>query len=79
MNKIIQKIGRRIKGLKKWLNRIISDFWQNWIAAGVCCPVCIRPVLYRMAGNKVGEKCYISPHIFLGPGPGKLFIGGGRL
>lgn len=56
---------------------ILSDLLQNWLAAGIVCPKRIRIVLYRLAGNKIGKDCSLAPRIFLGPGPGKLFVGGG--
>lgn len=78
ITKIINGIARRLKEEWRGTKIICSDFLQNWLAAGVACPIKIRPVLYRIAGNKIGKNCYISPRIFLGPGPGKLSVGGGH-
>lgn len=76
ITKIINGIARRLKEAWRGTKIICSDLLQNWLAAGVACPIKIRPVLYRIAGNKIGKNCYISPRIFLGPGPGKLSVGG---
>ena len=78
ITKIINGIARRLKEAWRGTKIICSDLLQNWLAAGVVCPIKIRPVLYRIAGNKIGKNCYISPRIFLGPGPGKLSVGGGH-
>ena len=40
----------------------------------LACPIKFRPALYRLAGNKIGKNCYLSPRIFLGPDSGKLFV-----
>ena len=56
---------------------IISDFWNNTIVAGVLFPIILRPVGYRISGNIIGRKCYLSPRCFVGPGKGKLYIGDG--
>lgn len=74
--RFINGIERRIKETRRHLKLIVSDLLQNWIASGVVCPIKVRPILYRLAGNKIGKGCYLSPRIFLGPGPGKLFVGG---
>ena len=74
--KIINGIKRRAKEARRGIQLICSDLLQNWLAAGVACPIKLRPVLYRLAVNKIGRNCYLSPRIFLGPGPGKLFVGG---
>lgn len=76
--KIINGIKRRAKEARRGIQLICSDLLQNWLAAGVACPIKLRAVLYRLAGNKIGRNCYLSPRIFLGPGPGKLFVGGGH-
>ena len=55
---------------------MIIDFYQNCIISGVLCPIKLRPFLYRIRGHKIGDKCYLSPQIFLGPGgSGKLIVG----
>lgn len=77
--KMLSGIKRRIKEAGKGMRLISSDLLQNWLAAGVVCPIKLRSVLYRLAGNKIGKNCYLSPRIFLGPGPGKLSVGGGHL
>ena len=77
ITKIINGIARRLKEAWRGTKIICSDLLQNWLAAGVACPIKIRRVLYRIAGNKIGKNCYISPRIFIGPGPGKLSVGGG--
>ena len=76
VTKIINGIKRRMMEAWRGLKLICSDFLQNWLAAGVACLLKFRPVLYRIAGNKIGKNCYLSPRIFLGPGSGKLFVGG---
>lgn len=78
ITKIINGIARRLKEAWRGTKIICSDLLQNWLAAGVACPIKIRHVLYRIAGNKIGKNCYISPRIFIGPGPGKLSVGGGH-
>lgn len=72
VKKMFHAIKRRIIEAAHGLRIILSDVVQNWIATGVVCPIKLRPVLYRIAGNKIGKACYLSPRIFLGPGPGKL-------
>lgn len=64
-----------IKKIIKHLKIGISDFWNNFIASGILCPVVLRPFLYRISGNKIGSKCYISPRCFVGPGKGRLRVG----
>lgn len=76
IKKIIKGIQRRIKESRRGILIICSDLLQNWLAAGVACPIKLRTLLYRLAGNKVGKNCYLSPRIFLGPGSGKLSVGG---
>ena len=76
--KVIRGVQRRLKEARKGIQLICSDLLQNWLAAGVVCPIKLRPVLYRLAGNRIGKNCYLSPRIFLGPGPGKLSVGGGH-
>ena len=66
----------RLSSIGVGFKRIFSDFILNFIAAGVICPIFIRSLLYRIMGNKVGKKCALSPRIFLGPGKGRLTIGG---
>jgi len=58
------------------LEFIISDLIQNWLAASIACPIKMRPILYRIAGNKIGRGCYLSPQLFHGLGPGNLTVGG---
>ena len=70
------KIGRRVISL---FRPVISDFWHNWLAASIFCPIRMRAVLYRLSGNKIGHHCRLCPRIFLGYGPGKLYVGGGYL
>lgn len=72
VKKMFHAIKRRIIEAAHGLRIILSDVVQNWIAAGVVCQIKLQPVLYRIAGNKIGKACYLSPRIFLGPGPGKL-------
>lgn len=79
LKKIMRGIQRRLKETRKGIQRICSDLLQNWLASGVACPIKLRPILYRLAGNKIGKNCYLSPRIFLGCGPGKLSVGGGHL
>lgn len=74
--KILKAIKRRIKEVRRGIQLICSDLLQNWLAAGVACPIKFRPVLYQLAENKIGKNCYLPPRIFLGLGPGKLFVGG---
>lgn len=64
-----------LKKILRHLKIMISDFWNNFIASGVVCPILLRPTLYRISGNKIGKKCYISPRCFIGPGKGKLIVG----
>lgn len=78
LEKVMKGIRRRLKEARRGAQLICSDLIQNWLAAGVVCPLKFRPVLYRIAGNKIGKNCYLSPRIFLGPGPGKLLVGGGH-
>ena len=72
MKKIIRKIARKLRPFA-------SDFWHNCIAASFFCPAGLRAALYRASGNKIGNKCRLSPHLFLGYGPGRLHVGGGHL
>lgn len=74
--KVMKGIQRRLKEARRGTQLICSDLLQNWLAAGVVCPIKLRSILYRLAGNKIGKNCYLSPRIFLGPGPGKLSVGG---
>lgn len=77
MRKVFSGLRRRFNNVRRGLKRIFSDLLQNWLAAGVACPIKMRPTLYRLSGNKIGKGCYLSPRMFLGPGPGKLIVGGG--
>ena len=72
--KIINGIKRRAKEARRGIQLICSDLLQNWLAAGVACPIKLRPALYRLTGNKIGRNCYLSPRIFLGPGLGLSLI-----
>ena len=74
--KVMKGIQRRLKEARRGAQLICSDLLQNWLAAGVVCPIKLRSILYQLAGNKIGKNCYLSPRIFLGPGPGKLSVGG---
>lgn len=74
--KVMKGIQRRLKEARRGAQLICSDLLQNWLAAGVACPIKLRSIFYRLAGNKIGKNCYLSPRIFLGPGPGKLSVGG---
>lgn len=74
--KVMKGIQRRLKEARRGTQLICSDLLQNWLAAGVVCPIKLRSILYRLAGNKIGKNCYLSPRLFLGPGPGKLSVGG---
>ena len=74
--KVMKGIQRRLKEARRGSQLICSDLLQNWLAAGVACPIKLRSILYRLAGNKIGKNGYLSPRIFLGPGPGKLSVGG---
>ena len=76
--KVMKGIQRRLKEARRGAQLICSDLLQNWLAAGVACPIKLRSILYRLAGNKIGKNCYLSPRIFVGPGPGKLSVGGGH-
>lgn len=76
LEKVIRGIKRRLKEARRGSQLICSDLLQNWLAAGVACPIKLRSILYRLAGNKIGKKCYLSPRIFLGLGPRKLSAGG---
>ena len=76
LEKVIRGIKRRLEEARRGSQLICSDLLQNWLAAGVACPIKLRPILYRLAGNKIGKNCYLSPRIFLGPGQGKLSVGG---
>lgn len=79
MRKVFSGLRRRFNNVRRGLKRIFSDLLQNWLAAGVACPIKMRPTLYRLSGNKIGKGCYLSPRMFLGPGPGKLIVGGGYI
>ena len=74
--KVMKGIQRRLKEARRGTQLICSDLLQKWLAAGVVCPIKLRSILYRLAGNKIGKNCYLSPRLFLGPGPGKLSVGG---
>lgn len=74
--KVMKGIQRRLKEARRGAQLICSGLLQNWLAAGVVCPIKLRSILYRLAGNKIGKNCYLSPRIFPGPGPGKLSVGG---
>lgn len=74
---IIKKLGKKIKSLFRGFWRIYSDFWLNFIAGGCCCPIRLRILIYRLMGNEIGKKCYLSPRCFLGPGNGRIHVGGG--
>lgn len=76
--KLIKSLRHYTLEVLKGVHHICSDIFQNWIVAGWACPIRLRPFLYGLAGNKIGKNCYISPRIFLGPGPGKLYVGGGH-
>lgn len=77
IRKVLRGLRRCLNDERRGVKLIFSDLLQNWIAAGVACPKKIRPALYRLAGNKIGKQCHLSPRVFLGPGPGKLTVGGG--
>lgn len=79
LEKVIGGIKRRLKEARRGSQLICSDILQNWLAAGVACPIKLRSILYRLDGNKIEKNCYLSPRIFLGPGPGKLSVGGGNI
>ena len=64
--KVMKGIQRRLKEARRGSQLICSDLLQNWLAAGVVCPIKLRSILYRLAGNKIGKKCYLSRRIFLG-------------
>lgn len=71
------KMKHNIKVILKECRFIISDFWNNVIAASVLCPWKIRAFFYRVSGNFIGRNCHLAPRLFLGPGDGKLHVGGG--
>lgn len=77
IRKVLRGLRRRFNDERRGVKLIFSDLLQNWLAAGVACPKKIRPALYRLAGNKIGKQCHLSPRMFLGPGPGKLIVVGG--
>ena len=56
ITKLINGIARRLKEAWRGTKIICSDLLQNWLAAGVACPIKIRRVLYRIAGNKIGKN-----------------------
>ena len=76
LEKVIRGIKQRLKEARRGSQLICSDILQNWLTAGVACPIKLRSILYQLAGNKIEKNCYLSPRIFLGPGPGKLSVGG---
>ena len=77
MKSIKNALKWKVKSVLRDIKLIISDFWQNTLAGSYLFPWSLRPAFYRMAGNKIGKKVRLSPHIFLGPGKGKLHVGGG--
>ena len=52
--KVMKGIQRRLKEARRGSQLICSDLLQNWLAAGVVCPIKLRSILYRLAGNKIG-------------------------
>lgn len=58
--KVMKGIQRRLKEARRGAQLICSDLLQNWLAAGVVCPIKLRSILYRLAGNKIGKNCYLS-------------------
>ena len=64
----------QIQGVGSWTMFDFSDLFPNWLAVSVACRIKLRPHLYRIDGNKIGKRCYLSPRIFLGSGPGKLYV-----
>lgn len=77
MKRILNALKWKCKSFTIGLRRIISDFWLNSLAGSYLCPRSLRAVLYRITGNEIGRKAQLSPHLFLGPGKGKLHVGGG--
>ena len=53
--KVMKGIQRRLKEARRGSQLICSDLLQNWLAAGVVCPIKLRSILYRLAGNKIGK------------------------
>ena len=51
--KVMKGIQRRLKEVRRGSQLICSDLLQNWLAAGVVCPIKLRSILYRLAGNKI--------------------------
>lgn len=39
LEKVIRGIKRRLKEARRGSQRICSDLLQNWLAAGVACPI----------------------------------------
>lgn len=65
----------RVKACRVAVAEMSSDLIQNVIAGSMICPRFLRICFYRLAGNKVGKGCQLSPNCFLGPGGGRLKIG----
>lgn len=63
LEKVMKGIQRRLKEARRGAQLICSDLIQNWLAAGVACPLKFRPVLYRIAGNKIGKNCNIAMNV----------------
>ena len=76
MKRLINRMIRRCYSTKIGILRIIMDFWQNSLAGSYLCPRFLRAILYKIAGNEIGKKVQLSPHLFLGYGKGKLHVGG---
>lgn len=76
MNKIFNFLYWRFHSFFRGLMTIISDFIQNSIGGSYLMPLFLRRYVYLICGNKIGKKVRIHSRCFLGPGAGKLSVGG---
>ena len=58
----------KVKKIPWW----IQNVWQNSICNSPCIPDWLRSFMYRLYGHKVKR---VFSNCFLGPGPGRLYIG----
>ena len=56
--KVMKGIQRRLKEARRGAQLICSDLLQNWLAAGVACPIKLRSILYGWLEIKL-EKTVI--------------------
>ena len=61
--KVMKGIQRRLKEARRGSQLICSDLLQNWLAAGVVCPIKLRSILYRWPEIKLEKLLSFSKNL----------------